>query len=212
MDRRSAKNLSNARAGLWRLNEWACRVLDYTGAILGLLIAAPLLGFCALWIRLVDGGPVFYRQWRVGQDGWLFPMLKLRTMVLGAEPIDRPCFAQSNDWRILPGCRWMRKSHVDELPQLCHVLRGQMSLVGPRPERPEIFEQICQALPAFSRRLAGRPGLTGLAQLRNGYTNDLIGARRKLAYDLCYLRRRSVVRDLALIVQTVPRLWDRGAH
>ena len=105
----------------------------------------------------------------------------------------------------------MRRSHVDELPQLWNILRGDMSLVGPRPERPEMFEQLRKDIPGIELRLAGRPGLTGLAQVKHGYTNDLAGARRKIAFDLRYLRRRSVFSDLKLLLATFPKVWDQAA-
>jgi lipopolysaccharide/colanic/teichoic acid biosynthesis glycosyltransferase len=186
------------------------RVIDVSSAALGLIALSPLLLFCMLWIKAVDGGPVFYHQWRVGRDGWLFRICKFRTMGTQAER-DGAQLASSGDARVLPGCRWMRKSHVDELPQLLNILLGQMSLVGPRPERPEILEELRADLPHIDRRLAAVPGLTGLAQVRNGYSNDLKGMRRKLAYDLKYLRQRGVMTDIKLLLQTVPKLWDHAA-
>lgn len=189
----------------------AKRTIDLLGASLGLILAIPLLLVCAVWIRHQDGGPAIYRQWRVGRDGWLFPIYKLRTMCLDAESDGQAKFAQSGDQRVLPGCGWMRQSHVDELPQLWNILWGQMSLVGPRPERPEITCQLQQSLPGFERRLVGEPGLTGLAQVRAGYANDLPGLRRKLAMDLRYLRRRGLMLDLGLILRTAPCFWDRSA-
>lgn len=186
------------------------RMIDLGGAAGGLLLFTPLLLCCAVWIRMTDGGPVFYRQWRVGRGGKLFQIWKLRTMRQDAESAGAQ-FASDRDPRVLPGCRWIRKSHLDELPQLLNILRGEMSLVGPRPERPEFMEQMSSALPGLHRRLAGTPGLTGLAQVRNGYTNDLAGMQRKLAFDLTYLRERSIWMDLRLIAQTLPRFWDRHA-
>jgi lipopolysaccharide/colanic/teichoic acid biosynthesis glycosyltransferase len=186
------------------------RVIDVVVAVLGLLAVAPLILACMAWIKWCDGGPVLYHQWRVGRAGYLFRIRKLRTMSLDAEASGAQ-FATAGDPRVLPGCGWMRRSHVDELPQLLNILTGDMSLVGPRPERPELMETLRQALPNIESRLAGAPGLTGLAQVRNGYTNDARGARRKLAYDLLYLRRRSVLGDLRLMLQTVPKVWDRRA-
>ena len=104
----------------------------------------------------------------------------------------------------------MRRSHADELPQLWNILRGEMSLIGPRPERPEVITNLREQLPAIERRLAVRPGLTGLAQVRNGYSNDLAGTRRKLAMDLRYLRRPSIVQELRLLLATVPKVWDHA--
>lgn len=186
------------------------RLLDLCGALVMLLLTSPLLLWCAVWIRLVDGGPVLYTQWRVGADDWLFRIYKLRTMRQDAEQFGA-VWAANGDPRILQGCRWMRRSHVDELPQLWNILIGQMSLVGPRPERPEMTTQLTRRMLRFVQRLAGVPGLTGLAQVRHGYTNDVRGARRKLAYDLVYLRRRSLWEDLRLLLLTGPKLWDQAA-
>lgn len=187
------------------------RAMDVTAAAIGLLVLSPLLLGCALWVRVMDGGPVIFTQWRVGQNGWLFRIYKLRTMRLDAEKAGTAQFASTHDPRVLPGCNWMRRSHADELPQLWNILIGDMSLVGPRPERPEIFERMRHSLPGMERRLAAAPGLTGLAQVYNGYTNDLAGLRRKLAYDIRYLRRRGIWTDLRLILRTLPCVWDRSA-
>lgn len=193
-----------------RAFEIAKRLVDLFGALLALLIFSPLMILAAVWVKLADGGPVFYRQVRVGRDGKLFKIWKLRTMRIDAEK-DGPRYASDNDPRIVPGCGWMRTSHVDELPQLLNILRGDMSLVGPRPERPELIEQLRDELPHVDRRLAGTPGITGLAQVVNGYTNDLEGMRRKLDLDLRYLESRSITLDIRLILKTFPRFWDRSA-
>lgn len=189
---------------------WTKRTLDILGSIVGLLVTSPILLACMVWVWSRDGASPLYRQWRVGRDGRLFELYKVRTMKQTAEH-GGVQFSVRDDQRVLPGCRWMRRSHVDELPQLVHILSGRMSLVGPRPERPEVMEQLRHALPRFTQRLKAKPGLTGLAQIRNGYSNDLAGMRRKLAMDLCYLRTRSVSRELMLIASTIPRLWDRAA-
>ncbi len=189
----------------------ACkRGLDIVAALAGLVVLSPLMIFCGVWIKLVDGGPVLYKQWRVGRDGWLFNIYKFRTMSMDAERNGAQC-ATNSDPRVLAGCKWIRKCHADELPQLVNILFGQMSLVGPRPERPEIIEELREDMPGIERRLAAVPGLTGLAQVRNGYSNDLAGMRRKLAFDLRYLRSRSLVRDMTLILETIPRVWDPTA-
>ncbi len=187
------------------------RGFDLAAAVIGLFLCCPLLAISAAWIKLSDGGPVLYSQWRVGRDGWLFRLYKLRTMTPRSEPDGQARFASTGDPRILPGCAWMRKSHVDELPQLWNILKGQMSLVGPRPERPQIVEKLARSMRGFERRLIDKPGLTGLAQVRNGYTNDLAGARKKLAYDLRYLRQRSLRNDLGLVLATIPKVWDRDS-
>jgi len=186
------------------------RTMDVLLSLAALAWALPVMALCAAWVKLLDGGPVLYRQWRVGRDGWLFEVYKLRTMRQDAEA-GGVRFAEAGDARVLPGCGWMRRSHVDELPQIFNVLRGEMSLVGPRPERPEVIERLRVDLPQFENRLAATPGITGLAQVRNGYSNDAHGMKRKLAYDLEYLRGRSVLGDVRLLLATVPKLWDRGA-
>lgn len=186
------------------------RLIDVAVAMLVLVAAAPVVGLCALWVLLIDGRPLLHRQWRAGRDGELFEMCKLRTMTRDAEAQGMR-FARPSDPRVLRGCNWMRRSHADELPQLIHVLTGRMSLVGPRPERPEVIERLRTHLPQFEARLAAKPGITGLAQVRNGYSNDLGAMRRKLDYDLQYLQQRSVTRDLRLLLATVPKLWDRAA-
>lgn len=186
------------------------RCLDVVLALVGLTVTLPIIGLCAMWIKIVDGGPVFYSQWRVGRNGWLFKIYKLRTMLTRAERYSGAQFASSNDPRIIDRCQWMRKSHVDELPQFWNILVGQMSLVGPRPERPEMHEALRKDIPKIGRRLASRPGLTGLAQVRNGYANNLVGARRKLADDLRYLRRRSVRGEVGLLLKTIPKVWDEA--
>ncbi len=191
--------------------EVAKRSLDIVGALVGIAILSPILLGCAVWIRLMDNGPVFYSQWRVGHNGWLFKIYKFRTMKTNAEKPGKAMWASARDPRVLRGCNWMRRSHVDELPQLWNILTGQMTLVGPRPERPEMLEELRSDIPHIERRLAGQPGLTGLAQVRHGYTNDLAGARRKLAFDLRYLRHRSVTSDLKLIFATLPKVWDGAA-
>jgi len=206
--RRTNPRVPRRRTG--PVSEAGKRALDIVVASLLLVLLSPVMLGCALWIKLVDGGPVIYRQWRVGRDGWLFNIYKFRTMSQNAET-DGVRFATQADPRILPGCKWIRKSHVDELPQLLNILMGHMSLVGPRPERPEIIEELRKDLPGIERRLAATPGLTGLAQVRNGYSNDLAGMRRKLAYDLRYLRRRSLLNDIKLILETIPRVWDPSA-
>ncbi|MEO0588599.1 MAG: sugar transferase [Planctomycetota bacterium] len=188
----------------------AKRAFDVCGAALALLALSPVLLFCAAWIKLIDGGPVIYRQWRAGRDGWLFVIYKFRTMRLDAEA-GGARFATNHDPRIIPGCGWMRRSHVDELPQLLNILKGEMSLVGPRPERPEMIDELKPDIPDFEDRLGATPGLTGLAQVAAGYSNDTEGMRTKLRYDLEYLRRRSLLADAHVVVKTVPKFWDQAA-
>lgn len=208
--RGSAAGVSREAVAPGRGFQIAKRVVDVAGALAMLAAVTPVMLGCAAWIKSRDGGPALYAQWRVGRDGWLFRIYKLRTMAVDAESGGAQ-FARRRDPRVLPGCEWMRKSHLDELPQLVNILRGEMSLVGPRPERPEVIERLRAELPGVERRLAAAPGLTGLAQVNHGYANDLRGLRRKLAYDLLYLRRRSVMGDARLLLATLPKFWDRSA-
>jgi lipopolysaccharide/colanic/teichoic acid biosynthesis glycosyltransferase len=182
----------------------AKRVFDLAVASLGLLLVAPLLPVLALLVRLTPG-PVIYRQTRVGEGGRHFTILKLRTMREDAEDAGTPRFAQVGDSRVTRVGGVLRRTHLDELPQLWNVVRGEMSIVGPRPERPEFVDLLEQTVPFWTRRLLVKPGITGWAQLRCGYAFDEASAAEKLSYDLWYLRNRNVVVDLAICAKT---LWS----
>ena len=149
-------------------------VMDLVGGALALLLFFPLMVVCAAIIKISDpAGPVLYRQVRVGLNGRLFTIYKLRSMYVDSEKAGRAVRAGADDPRVIPWCKWMRKSHVDELPQLFNILRGEMSMVGPRPERPELFEELSREMPDFECRLAVKPGLTGYAQIYNGYDTEI---------------------------------------
>jgi lipopolysaccharide/colanic/teichoic acid biosynthesis glycosyltransferase len=180
----------------------AKRVFDLVGATTALVVLAPLLAIIALLIRRTPG-PVLYRQTRVGQGGALFEIYKFRTMRVDAEEPGCCRWACHDDPRVTRIGRLLRRGHLDELPQLWNVLRGEMSLVGPRPERPDFVEELERAVPFWGRRLLIKPGLTGWAQLHSGYASDVDGAAAKLSYDLWYLRHRNVVLDLAICVKTL---------
>ncbi len=186
--------------------------LDFVLAI-GLWVAlTPVLVVCVVVIKLSSRGPAILRQVRLGKDGRKFRMYKFRTMQLNAEAASGPVLASADDERVVPTCRWMRRSHLDELPQLLNVIRGEMSLVGPRPERPEIAEQVYLRLPEFRHRLQVRPGITGLAQVRNGYDTCIDAFKHKLQYDLEYIRRRGLLMELGLLLLTVTKLYDSSAR
>lgn len=177
------------------------RAFDVIAAGLGLVLAAPILAVLALLIK-VTKGPVLYRQTRVGEDGAHFTIYKFRTMRCDAEH-DGPSFAGEDDPRATRvGCI-LRRTHLDELPQLWNVLKGEMSIVGPRPERPEFIEMLESAVPFWSRRLLVKPGITGWAQVRCDCTSNCEAMERKLSYDLWYLRHRSLLVDLAICLRTV---------
>jgi exopolysaccharide biosynthesis polyprenyl glycosylphosphotransferase len=179
------------------------RCLDFSGAMLGLLLSAPLFCLCAIAIRLDSKGPILYPQERLGQDGRPFRLWKLRSMKRDAEAGSGPTFASEYDDRITRVGRFLRKTRLDELPQLLNVIRGDMSLVGPRPERPEFVEELNAKYPYFKLRIALKPGITGWAQIRGGYVGDVEGFEEKLSLDLFYMKRRSVAMDLLILWQTV---------
>ena len=168
-----------------------------------LIVTAPLwllvIGGLAIYVLVRDGRPIFYRQERVGRDGELFRVVKFRTMTPDAE-LRGPQLALKNDPRIVRGLGWMRSTRADELPQLLNVLMGQMSLVGPRPERPELAHAIAARVPGYERRNELPPGLTGLAQIQGHYTTD---AGYKLGYDLQYLVNWTPILDLQILAKTV---------
>lgn len=161
----------------------------------------PLVAAVTLYQLAVAGRPLLYWQTRVGAGGRLFEMVKFRTMVLDAEDDGLGArLASVDDARVIPACRWIRASRLDELPQLWHVLRGEMSLVGPRPERPELTEAFEQRIPGYARRHELPPGMTGLAQIHGRYHTD---AEYKLGYDLQYLVDWSPVLDLEILARTI---------
>jgi exopolysaccharide biosynthesis polyprenyl glycosylphosphotransferase len=186
----------------------AKRTFDVLCASLGLLLAAPLMFLIACLVRLTPG-PIIYSQTRVGEGGRPFRIHKFRTMRQDAEAPGRPAFAEVNDPRVTSVGRLLRKTHLDELPQLWVVLKGDMSIVGPRPERPEFIPMLEEAVPFFTRRLLVKPGITGWAQLRRDYASDAEGAKDKLSYDLWYVRHRNVVVDLAICAKTFSTLFLR---
>jgi lipopolysaccharide/colanic/teichoic acid biosynthesis glycosyltransferase len=167
-----------------------------------IVLAAPILLLTALAVKLTSRGPVLYSQTRVGKNGKLFTLYKVRRMLHDCEKDSGALWSTPGDSRITPIGAFLRKTHLDELPQLWNVLRGDMSLVGPRPERPEFTPALERAIPHYRDRLAVRPGVTGLAQVQLPADTDLTSVRRKLAYDIYYIRYRSVWLDLRLIACT----------
>jgi lipopolysaccharide/colanic/teichoic acid biosynthesis glycosyltransferase len=184
----------------------AKRLLDVTVALVGLALFAPLLLPLALVIKVDSPGPVFYLQSRLGQGGRVFRMWKLRTMCDGAERASGPTWAADHDTRVTRVGKLLRKTRLDEAPQLVNILRGQMSIVGPRPERPEMVEMLAQAIPYYRARLAVKPGLTGWAQVRFRYGSSVGDALRKLQYDLYYIRHQSLALDVTIMVRTLGTL------
>ena len=175
------------------------RLFDLVLVALFSPIIVPVLAVIALYVRIVAGSPVLYRQTRVGLRGRRFQVIKFRTMVRTAEE-NGAQFSLANDPRVVPGLRWMRATRADELPQLWNVLRGEMSLVGPRPERPEMIQVIEQDVAGYARRHELPPGITGFAQVNGRYETD---AAFKLGYDLQYLVNWSIVLDVQILLRTV---------
>jgi lipopolysaccharide/colanic/teichoic acid biosynthesis glycosyltransferase len=175
---------------------------DFALALLLSLVALPVMGACALAVKLSSRGPAFYTQTRVGRGGKPFTIYKIRTMVDNCESLTGPRWCVPGDPRVTRLGWFLRVSHLDELPQLLNVLRGEMALVGPRPERPEFVPELERALPTYRQRLIVRPGVTGLAQVKLPADTDLDSVRRKLAHDLYYIERLGLWLDLRLLVGT----------
>ena len=184
------------------------RLLDLLYLLLLTVPAVFLAAAIALWVRLRAGSGVIYRQKRVGLDGREFVMLKFRTMTRAAEPGGKPVLASQDDPRVLPGLGWLRRTRLDELPQLWNVLGGSMSIVGPRPERPELVEKLSQEIGGYSRRHDVPPGITGLAQIQGYYQTD---AAYKLGHDLQYIVNWSPVLDMLIMLKSLVVMARRSA-
>ncbi|MFH1941411.1 MAG: sugar transferase [bacterium] len=184
-------------------------ILLSTVLLVGLLLV--LLLFMVI-IPLDSKGPIFYIQRRVGKDGKIYRMIKFRSMVLGAEKMTGPIWATYNDSRVTRFGRFMRRLRLDEIPQLLNVLKGDMSWVGPRPERPYFVEKFKKAIPLYSRRLRVRPGITGWAQVKGQYDQTLEHVKEKLEYDLFYLENMSLRMDLKIILNTLYVMMLRKGH
>ena len=206
-------------------NDAARRALNVAVALIGLILLAPLMLLIALLVKLTSPGPVFYCQTRVGVDrrsttggnfrrridygGKLFTIYKFRTMRV-APPDATQVWAQKGDPRITPIGRVLRKTRLDELPQLINVLRGEMNVVGPRPEQPNIFLQLREQIDRYQERQRVLPGITGWAQVNQAYDTTIDDVRNKVALDLEYAKRRSVSEDLRIMVRTIPVMVMRN--
>ncbi len=182
------------------------RVADVVLSLAGLAVFAVLLPVIALAIRLDSPGPVLFRQQRVGKNGRVFTLIKLRTMIRDAERDTGPLWATSHDPRVTRVGRALRRARLDEVPQLINVLRGEMSLIGPRPERPAFVDALNESIPFYRTRHAVKPGITGWAQVRYPYGNTPQDALVKLQYDLYYIRHRSLALDVVILLRTAGRM------
>lgn len=188
------------------------RLISISVAALGLMIALPLVPFIIIAMHFASPGPILFTQIRVGRKGRPFSIYKFRTMRVDAEA-NGAVWATKNDSRITPLGRFMRKTRLDEIPQLWNVLRGDMAFVGPRPERPEFVQWLAQEIPYYDLRHMVRPGITGWAQVRYQYGASLDETKQKLEYDLYYIKYRSIGLDLLIIFETVKTiLLRRGAQ
>src|SRR5262249_31123587 len=177
-------------------------VVDFLLALTLLVLTAPLILLAALAIKLTSRGPVFYTQTRLGRYGNPYKIYKLRTMTHNCEQQSGAQWSTVGDPRVTRVGRFLRRTHIDELPQLWNVLRGDMSLIGPRPERPEFVPSLEKELPRYRERLQVRPGVTGLAQVQLPPDTDLNSVRRKLAYDIYYAERANLWLDVRLFLAT----------
>jgi exopolysaccharide biosynthesis polyprenyl glycosylphosphotransferase len=192
----------------------AKRAFDLVAAVAGLILASPLLLLSAIIVKLESPrDPVLYHQERVGLNGKTFTIHKLRTMRSDAEAGTGPVWSGANDTRVTAAGRFMRKTRLDEIPQLWNVLRGDMSLVGPRPERPAFVEQLTRQIPFYGQRHVVKPGVTGWAQVRYSYGASVEDAMQKMQYDLYYVKHLSLGFDLLIVLETIKTvLLRRGAR
>ena len=198
---------------LSRLLVFSQRFIALLVSIVGLALCLPFIPFIALGIRLTSPGPIFFRQKRVGLRGKVFECYKFRTMRIGAESESGPRWAGKDDPRVTPVGRFLRRSRLDEIPQLWNVLKGDMNLVGPRPERPEFMEWLKSEIAHYDLRHTVRPGLTGWAQIRYRYGSSLEDTKEKLCYDLFYIKNMSPGLDLLVLFHTMKIvLLGRGAR
>jgi exopolysaccharide biosynthesis polyprenyl glycosylphosphotransferase len=185
-------------------SETVKRAVDVVGSLLGIVLLAPVLLLAAALVRQ-DGGPALFRQVRIGREGKPFTLLKLRTM--RETPAGAARWSGPDDERVTRVGALLRRTHLDELPQLLNVLRGEMSLVGPRPEVPQFVERLEETLPFYGRRHLVKPGLTGWAQVRVGYAGSDLGSAWKLCHDLYYVKHRSLALDLMILGETARMLF-----
>lgn len=217
------------------------RTMDILGSLVGILLTLPLWIIVPILIKLDSPGPIFYSQTRVGINrrksdrrayqqtdvedrrnrdrrrqnyfGELFEVLKFRTMVNNAEAKSGPVWASKNDSRITKLGKFLRKTRIDEIPQFINVLRGEMSLVGPRPERPKFVEELSTKVDSYTDRLKVKPGLTGLAQVTSGYDDSIAAVVRKVELDREYIENRSILNDIKILFKTVSVVFTgKGAH
>ena len=203
-----SKTLRPSQAVMGMQQAYSCAL-----ALVALVIAMPVMVLVALAVRVSSRGPVFYRQTRVGLNGKDFTLYKFRSMGVNAEAGTGAVWASKNDPRVTPLGKWLRKLRLDELPQLFNVLKREMTMVGPRPERPEFVRMLSEKIPYYRQRHYVKPGITGWAQINHKYCDTVEDTETKLEYDLYYIKRQSLALDLYIMFQTVKvMLLSRGAQ
>lgn len=209
-------------------SEWVSRTVNVVLAVAALIVLSPLMLVVGIAVKLTSAGPVFYRQTRVGIDrrrrgrlahlydrrasdlgGKVFTIYKFRSMTVSAERVSGAVWATRNDARVTPLGRFIRTTRLDELPQLINVIRGDMNIVGPRPERPSIFQRLSKEIDEYPLRQLAKPGITGWAQINQAYDSCIDDVRNKVRFDLEYLRRQSVAEDLKIMAMTLPVMIGR---
>ncbi|HEY1376003.1 MAG TPA: sugar transferase [Gemmataceae bacterium] len=185
---------------------------EFVAALALLVLTTPVMAVAAAVVRLTSPGRAFYAQTRVGRGGRVYTMYKIRSMYQDCEKQSGPCWASKGDPRVTPVGRVLRATHIDELPQLINVLRGEMSLIGPRPERPEFVAKLKRAVPRYGERLRVRPGVTGFAQVQLAADTDLDSVRRKIIYDLYYIDAVNPWLDVCIILCTVLKMVGIPFH
>lgn len=181
---------------------FAKRAFDVVASSLALVILSPLLLVVAVLIKLTSRGPILYSQTRVGKNGDLFKIFKFRSMRTDAEKNTGPVWAAANDSRLTPIGGLLRKSHIDEIPQFINVIKGEMSIIGPRPERPVFVDKFNEVMPDYHKRVMVKPGITGLAQVWHRYDETIEDVKKKLKYDLLYIRKMCFWADFVIALRT----------
>jgi len=194
-----------------RFYEFSKRFFDFFAAIALLIVSLPFWPIIALIIKLESPGPIFYKQIRIGQGGKPFKVIKFRSMIKDAEK-DGPKMAQKNDPRVTKFGRFLRKTRFDELPQLWNIIKGEMSFIGPRAERPEFHEELKRKIPFYQERYLIKPGLSGWAQIKYGYSSSIEDNFEKIQYDLYYVKNRSFFFDLGIILKTINIILRGGGR
>jgi exopolysaccharide biosynthesis polyprenyl glycosylphosphotransferase len=191
--------------------EFGKRIFDIFISIILLIISIPFLPFIFLAVKLNSKGSFFFMQQRTGRNGKRFMAIKLRSMYVNSES-NGPQWAQKNDPRVTSVGKFMRKTRIDEIPQLINIFRGEMSFIGPRPERPEFIKKLEKKIPFYNERLLVKPGLTGWAQINFPYGASEADALQKLQYDLYYIKNRSLLLDLSILLKTIKTVLSGGGQ